>query len=161
MFKILKSFFFLYFFSPQHGHCSLPRNKGTLNYERLSVGILVGGVKSMELSNSDWQTISIARGVTADDVPGIGWCSRSLWKPEHSFEGLLYRVGEHVIFADPDKETLLLYLRVCFLSELTMCLLSSAKENILNMMEQQTLALRKSAQQMKQSYLKLHFLAER
>lgn len=67
------------------------------------MGILVGGVKSMELSNSDRQTISIARGITADDVPGIGWCSRSLWKPEHSFEGLLYRVGEHVIFADPDK----------------------------------------------------------
>ncbi|KAL9976592.1 hypothetical protein ACROYT_G013913 [Oculina patagonica] len=78
-------------------------SKGTVNYDRLSVGILVGGVKSMELSYSDRQTISIARGVTADDVPGIGWCSRSLWKPEHSFEGLLYRVGEHVIFADPDK----------------------------------------------------------
>ncbi|KAJ7361958.1 hypothetical protein OS493_014606 [Desmophyllum pertusum] len=78
-------------------------SKGTVNYERLSMGILVGGVKSVELSNSDQQTISIARGITVDDVPGIGWCSRSLWKPEHSFEGLLYRVGEHVIFADPDK----------------------------------------------------------
>lgn len=67
------------------------------------MGILVGGVKSMELSNIDRQTISIARGVPVDDVPVIGWCSRSLWKPEHSFEGLLYRVGEHVMFADPDK----------------------------------------------------------
>ena len=57
----------------------------------------------MELSYSDQHTISIARGVPVDDVPGIGWCSRSLWKPEHSFEGLLYRVGEHVIFADPDE----------------------------------------------------------
>ena len=57
----------------------------------------------MELSISDRRIISIARGVAADDVPTVGWCSRSLWKPEHSFEGLLYRVGEHVIFADPDK----------------------------------------------------------
>ena len=57
----------------------------------------------MELSNSDCQTISIARGVPVDDVSVIGWCSRSLWKPEHSFEGLRYRVSEHVIFADPDK----------------------------------------------------------
>lgn len=57
----------------------------------------------MELSNSDCQTISIARGVPVDDVSVIGWCSRSLWKPEHSFEGLRYRVGKHVIFADPDK----------------------------------------------------------
>ena len=69
----------------------------------MSVGILVGGVKSMELSINDQRIISIARGVAADDVPAVGWCSRSLWKPEHSFEGLLYRVGEHVIFADPDK----------------------------------------------------------
>lgn len=57
----------------------------------------------MELSISDRRIISIARGVAADDVPTVGWCSRSLWKPEHSFEGLLYRVGEHMIFADPDK----------------------------------------------------------
>ena len=57
----------------------------------------------MELSINDRQIIRIARGVAVDDVPTIGWCSRGLWKLEHSFEGLLYRVGEHVIFADPNK----------------------------------------------------------
>lgn len=57
----------------------------------------------MELSNRDQQSISIAIGVPTDDVPVVGWCSRSLWKPEHSFGGLLYRVGEHVIFADKDN----------------------------------------------------------
>ena len=72
--------------------------KGTVNHERLSEGILVGGVKSMELSNSDRQVISNVKG-----VPVIEWCCRRLLKPKHSFEGLLYRVGEHVIFADPDK----------------------------------------------------------
>ena len=78
-------------------------SKGTVNHERLSEGILVGGVKSMELSNSDRQVISNVKGVPVGDVPVIGWCCRSLLKPKHSFEGLLYRVGEHVIIADPDK----------------------------------------------------------
>ena len=67
------------------------------------MGILVGGLKTLELSDRDRQTISIACSVPDDSVAGIGWCSRSLWKPKHSFEGLLYRVGEHVIFADPDE----------------------------------------------------------
>ena len=135
-------------------------SKGTVNYDRLSVGILVGGVKSMELSNSDCQTISIARGVPVDDVPHIGWCSRTLWKPEHSFEGLRYRVGTHVIFADPDKGDTVAVLESLFSVKID-SLFFSAKENILNMMEKQTLAISESAQQITQSYLKLHFLAER
>lgn len=81
----------------------LERSKGTVNYEQLLVGIIVGGQKSLELSNNDRQSISLAIGVPIDNIPGIGWCSRSLWKPNHSFEGLLYRVGEHVIFVDPEK----------------------------------------------------------
>ena len=78
-------------------------SKGTVNHERLSEGILVGGVKSMDLSYSERQIISNVKGVPVNDVPVIGWCCRSLFKPKHSFEGLLYRVGEHVIFADPEK----------------------------------------------------------
>ena len=58
------------------------------------------------------------------------------------------------------RETLF-YLIVCFLSELTLCRLFSARENILNMMEKQKLVSDKYAQQMTQSYLKLHFSAER
>ena len=81
----------------------LETSKETDYYERLSVGILVGGLKTLELSDRDRPTISIACSVPDDSVAGIGWCSRSLWKPKHSFEGLLYRVGEHVIFADPDE----------------------------------------------------------
>ena len=114
----------------------------------------------MELSNSDCQTISIARGVPVDDVPHIGWCSRTLWKPEHSFEGLRYRVGTHVIFADPDKGDTVAVLESLFSVKID-SLFFSAKENILNMMEKQTLAISESAQQITQSYLKLHFLAER
>lgn len=136
-------------------------SENTVNYARLSEDILLGGNKTIGLSDSDRQTIGIAKGVPVDDVPVIGWCSRSLWKPEHSYEGLLYRVREHVIYADPDKETLLFYLIVCFLSELTLCRLFSARENILNMMEKQKLVSDKYAQQMTQSYLKLHFSAER
>ena len=57
----------------------------------------------IELSNSDRQVISNVKGVPVGDVPVIRWCCRSLLKPKHYFEGLIYRVGEHVIFADPDK----------------------------------------------------------
>lgn len=78
-------------------------SENTVNYARLSEDIIVGGNKTIGLSDSDRQTIGIAKGVPVDDVPVIGWCSRSLWKPEHSYEGLLYRVREHVIYADPDK----------------------------------------------------------
>ena len=56
----------------------------------------------------------IAKGVPVDDVPVIGWCSRSLWKPEHSYEGLLYRVGEHVIYTDPDKGDIAVLLESLF-----------------------------------------------
>lgn len=102
-------------------------SKGTVNHERLSEGILVSGVKSLDLSYSERQIISNVKGVPVDDVPVIGWCCRSLLKPKHSFEGLLYRVGEHVTFADPEKG------------------LFSVKESSLNMMNKQKLVLSKYA----------------
>ena len=126
----------------------------------------------MELSDRDRQTISIAVSIPGDDVPVIGWCSRSLWKPKRTFQGLLYRVGEHVIFADPDKGDTVAVLERLFCVRLErierlFCVRIDGvpalfcKGSVLNVTEKQTQALRKSTKQTLQSCLKLHLSAER
>jgi hypothetical protein len=55
-----------------------------------------------EISAKDREMISTVKDVPIQDVAQIACTARSLWKPNHGFGGLLYRIGDKVMFAHPE-----------------------------------------------------------
>lgn len=58
---------------------------------------LVGGQHSLVLGQSNCQKIADASDVDVSDVGGDAFCCRSVWKPSHGYDGLLYREEEFVV----------------------------------------------------------------
>ena len=81
----------------------IEETRGERDEERLSQGIIVGGYQWCEIGIEDRQRISTVIGVPIQDVAQNAWTARSLWKPNHSFRGLLYRIGDYAMFTHPEE----------------------------------------------------------
>ncbi|CAB4029990.1 Hypothetical predicted protein [Paramuricea clavata] len=65
--------------------------------EKSSIGILVGGPHRFVLSYQIQHEIAVMSDVRNNDVIDGATSYRSIWKPNHGFNGLLYRVREEAI----------------------------------------------------------------
>ena len=65
--------------------------------EQSAIGILVGGPGRFVLSNQMQHEIAAICNVPDNDVVDGATSYRSIWKPSHGFNGLLYRVKEDAI----------------------------------------------------------------
>ena len=64
-------------------------------------GVLVGGMLSSELHLSEEDIDLIMSNPSLPSVlPDMVFSFRSLWKPDQTPQGMLYRKGEHVVLLD-------------------------------------------------------------
>ena len=62
-----------------------------------AIGVLVGGPKRYVLSDQQQHEIANMCSVPDDEVQDSATSYRSVWKPTHGYNGLLYRVNENAI----------------------------------------------------------------
>lgn len=89
----------------------LEEARGTRGERRLSHGVIVGGQRWCEIDVQDRLTIAAAKDVLIEDVSQMALTARSLWKPDISFGGLLYRTGAFAMFAHPEEGDTVVELR--------------------------------------------------
>lgn len=60
-------------------------------------GITVGGIKQFHLNDNECHKIAEACDIDANNVCRVAFTCRSVWKPLHGFEGLLYKDQEFAV----------------------------------------------------------------
>ena len=77
-------------------------------------GILVGGLQNYDLCQATRRKLAECCASELCEVEEHGNCCRSFWLPEHGYNGLLYREGEHVIVVVPGDGEVVTLVEVIF-----------------------------------------------